>query len=136
VTTWQTSDEFMFEFHPGHTTGYPIYIRPAGNTDSSNVPKIDTKNKFAYHYAAITDIANDGKLTSALSNTAQTELLAIIQAEWASLVTLARRYWEDSPVTATRKTATEIWADEEGAETGQHNMNISIDQLRKILGHV
>lgn len=36
IVTQQVSTEYTFEFHGGHTTGYPIYIRPNGNTDGSN----------------------------------------------------------------------------------------------------
>jgi hypothetical protein len=45
VTTWQVSDEYTLEFHPGHPTGYPIYIRPDNCGAKSNLPKIDTKKQ-------------------------------------------------------------------------------------------
>lgn len=100
IQTQQASNDYTFEFHPGHGTGYPIYIRPNGNTDNSNIPKIDTRNKSAADYNTINKIANSGKLTSALGNNAQTEILNIIRTDWARLQSLARRYWENDPVPA------------------------------------
>ncbi|MEL6999428.1 MAG: hypothetical protein AAFP68_14285 [Pseudomonadota bacterium] len=134
VGDWQASGEYTFEFHGGHTTGYPIYIRPTGNTDHSNIPKVDTKNVYAGTYNTITDIANDGTLTAALSNNAQADLIAIIQNEWATLKTLAERFWTDSPVNVARPSAQDLWAEEEASDTGQHNTLISKDLLYKIYG--
>jgi hypothetical protein len=39
VKRWQKSLEYTFEFHFGHDTGNPVYIRPNHNTDTSNLPK-------------------------------------------------------------------------------------------------
>lgn len=135
VAHWQASGDYTFEFHGGHTTGYPIYIRPTGNTDHSNIPKVDTKNVYVGTYNTIADIANDGKLTAALSIAAQAELIAIITNEWATLKTLAERFWTDSPVNVARPTAQDLWAAEETSDTGQHNVQISRNQLHKILGY-
>jgi hypothetical protein len=93
VKTWQNSEEYTFEFHDGHDTGNPIYIRPTDNTDSSNLPKMDTKNKSASSYKQITSLANGAKLNAALKSKAKTEILAIIANEWDSLSVLADRYW-------------------------------------------
>src|SRR5512138_2841385 len=92
VTTWQTTEEFSFEFHSGHLTGFPIYIRPATNRDSSNVPKMDTLNHDASDYASIASFANSGKL-GVLSNAAKTNLLAIVAQNWEALQELATNYW-------------------------------------------
>lgn len=98
IVTQQVSTEYTFEFHGGHTTGYPIYIRPNGNTDGSNIPKIDTRNKAATDYNTIQKIANSGKLTASLNQTTQTEILNIIRTDWLRLQNLANRYWTNSPV--------------------------------------
>jgi len=93
VTVWQSSYDYDFEFHNGHPTGYPIYVRPSGNTDTSNIPKFDTLNKSATNYNAISKFANHTKLTSALRNTAQQDILNVISNNWATLSLLATRWW-------------------------------------------
>lgn len=93
VTSWQGSYDYNFEFHNGHPTGYPIYVRPVGNRDTSNLPKFDTKNKSANDYRAITSLANGQKLRSALTSTAQQDVLNVIANNWATLALLATRWW-------------------------------------------
>lgn len=105
--TWQThNDAYTFEFHPMHTTGYPIYFRPDGNTDGANIPKIDTKNiaDGGAKYNIVTKIANPRKLTDALNQRQIEEILAIIKNSWATLQLMARRYWTktDPPATIAR----------------------------------
>lgn len=104
---WQTYlDAYTFEFHPLHQTGYPIYFRPDGNTDSSNIPKIDTKNiaNGGTKYNLVTKIANPRKLTDALNQRQLDEILSIIKDSWDTLKIMAQRYWTktDPPVTAAR----------------------------------
>jgi hypothetical protein len=132
VTTWQASDEYTLEFHPGHPTGYPIYIRPNNCGAKSNLPKIDTRNKFAADYATINQIANSEKLGT-LSNAAKDDLLAVIRDEWDTLQKLSVRIWEGERV-GEGKSVLELWAENEGADTGQHDVEISIGTLRKVLG--
>ncbi|MEM7683379.1 MAG: hypothetical protein AAF293_01045 [Pseudomonadota bacterium] len=134
VKKWQTSGEFTFEFHGGHTTGDPVYVRPTGNTDNSNIPKFDTAEKFAHQYGTMFDFANDGKLRAALSGPAQDELLGLLRDEWDTIKLVATRYWNDESVNDARKSTSELWAEEETSDTGQHNTVISKDLLRKILG--
>lgn len=92
VTRWQTTTGWKFEFHGGHTTGYPVYVRPDGNTDKSNLPKMDTLNKGANDYRIIDRFANSGKLKQSLGNQQQTDLLAIVAAEFATLALISSRY--------------------------------------------
>ena len=101
IVTVQKSTAYYFEFHSGHTTGYPIYVRPKGNSDKSNLPKFDTKNKSATDYKKYTDLANGQKL-SGLGQTVQTEIENIIKNNWKILQTFAQRYWdgEDAPQAA------------------------------------
>lgn len=136
ITIWQSSDEYDFEFHSGHLTGNPIYIRPAGNRDTSNVPKFDTQNKSASDYTAISSFANGEKLTG-LSTRAKNEILNIIQNNWAALSALARNYWVTGPV--SEKSAEEIemeaWIERETSDTGQHLETISRDDLNRIYGN-
>ena len=134
VTTWQTTTEFSFEFHSGHLTGFPIYVRPATNRDTSNVPKMDTLNHQASDYASIGSFANSEKL-GVLSNAAKTNLLAIVAQNWAALQELARNYWQNSPVSPDRSPEDlelEAWAEREGADTGQHFEEITRQQLHSI----
>ena len=52
VTGWQNDAlPISFEFHPGHATGEPLYIRVDGNDDNANVPKVDTKHASAANFA-------------------------------------------------------------------------------------
>ncbi|MEL7468884.1 MAG: hypothetical protein AAFN27_10550 [Pseudomonadota bacterium] len=131
VTTWQASAEYVFEFHGGHTTGNPVYIRPTGNSDKANIPKVDTLNKYAHQYTSITDVANDGKLTGALSSGAQDEIVDIIQNEWYHFKLMITRFWNDDPVATTGTLSIEEreWQEAEMAETGQQDHEIS----RKLL---
>lgn len=132
INTWQVNTEYTLEFHQGHATGYPIYIRPNGCGDTSNIPKIDTRNKFATDYNTIGKIANSEKL-GGLSNGAKTEILAIIANEWAVLQKLSQRIWDGERV-IEGPSVLELWAEEEGSDTGQHTQQIGMAQLRKILG--
>ncbi len=93
ITTEQTSDAYVFEFHEGHDTGNPIYVRPDGNTDKSNLPKFDTKNKTAADYPTVESLANGGKLRRDLKNKDQNDLMNVIQNDWALLSKMARGYW-------------------------------------------
>lgn len=100
IVTQQASTEYTFEFHSGHLTGNPIYFRPDGNTDTSNMPKIDTRNKSAGDYNTIGKLANSGKLRRALSPKAQTEILTIIKNDWPRLQILAERFWSNTKAPA------------------------------------
>jgi hypothetical protein len=134
VTHWQTSDEYNFEFHSGHLTGNPIYIRPDGNRDGSNVPKFDTLNKNASDYSTIGSFANSGKLDG-LSNRAKNDILAIISNNWAALQALANNYWVMGPVDGRDAEEIEMaaWANREmEMDTGQHSNEISMSQLEAI----
>ena len=134
VATWQTTTEFSFEVHSGHLTGFPIYVRPATNRDSSNVPKMDTLNHQAADYATIGKFANSNKL-AVLTTAAKANLLAIVAQNWEALQELARNYWQNSPVTADKSPEDlemEAWAEREDADTGQHFEEISREQLHGI----
>lgn len=124
ITTWQTRDDYVFELHDGHLTGYPIYIRPdVCARDKSNIPKFDTLNKTAANYTTIKSFANDDKLDK-LPLPSKTEVLAIIAANWVALTELAQNYWNGTPVTgAMTKEAIELaaWAERETQDTGQHH---------------
>lgn len=133
VTHWQQNTEYMFEWHPGHGTGYPLYVRPRQNTTKSNLPKFDTLNHTGAEFRNITDLSNGNVLRRDLGNAAQQELLTLIQNEWDALSTLAERMWKGENV-GEGKSLLELWADEETEETGQHPEEISRDQLHKILG--
>lgn len=107
VRTWLSSDDrnqigteqalntYTFEFHGGHTTGFPIYIRADGDTSTSNLPKFDTRNKSASDYNTINKFANSGKLNQYLNQHAKTEILNIVRNEWRRLQTLAANYWNN-----------------------------------------
>jgi len=131
INTWQTSDDYTFEFHLGHGTGYPIYIRPEGNTDTSNLPKFDTKNKYAHNYSNIQSFANSGKLQNELSQKAQTDLLAVIRDNWDLLQTSSKRMWEGEDI-GEGMSAMAIWAKEETADPIPQDAEISIKQFRRL----
>src|SRR6266481_9312768 len=82
AVVWQTSEEYTFEFHFGHETGNPVYIRPKRNEDQSNLPKIDTKNKVKFQYKSIDKISNGLKLKQQLSPKAQTDIINVLQNSW------------------------------------------------------
>jgi hypothetical protein len=67
-------------------------------------------------YNAIGKFRNSGKLTSNLSNTAQTEIVQLVVANWASFVLLAQRYYQEGPPAADEDAEdrlTRLWAIEE-----------------------
>lgn len=96
ITTEQVSNAYTFEFHGGHTTGYPIYIRADGDNSTSNLPKFDTRNKSAGDYNTINKFANSIKLRNHLNQNVQAEILNIVRNEWRRLQTLAANYWTDN----------------------------------------
>ena len=132
VTRWQINRDYMFEFHDGHTTGRPIYIRPNDNTDDANLPKFDTRNTDASHFPNINSLRNGLKLRSQLNNAAQADLMAIIQNEWTALAQLAKRYWNKTPVLAVDDNAYEsqlaAWASRE-MEDATHIECKSMDEI-------
>jgi hypothetical protein len=100
VKNWQASNEYVFEFHEGHEQHYPIYFRPTSGISKTelNIPKVITKSKAKGAYKTLGSVEVSEKLTSILTNKAQSELEKIITEEWDTLVILARRYWTDEAV--------------------------------------
>jgi hypothetical protein len=102
ITHWQTEAGYTFEFHEMHDIGNPIYIRPDGNTATSSMAKIDTKNiaSPALHYKNsknikqpwIENIANFSVI-SKLGAPRLTEIVTIATHEWKYLQKLADRRW-------------------------------------------
>jgi hypothetical protein len=94
----QVSTNFVFEFHGGHETGNPVYVRVDGNKDNSNVPKFDTKNKTAANYTSYSKLANSGKLDQAkkdkdLTNADLTEITNLVVNNFAFFQQLASDYY-------------------------------------------
>ena len=94
----QTSTKFVFEFHGGHETGNPIYVRVVGNKDKSNVPKFDTRNKTMGNYASYSALANSGKLDQAkkdkdLKQADLDELSQLISQNFALFQAMAASYY-------------------------------------------
>jgi len=113
VTRWQQDDGYVLEFHTGHDTGYPIYVRLAGEKGGSSAPKFDTRNKSVSDYypkrttaVSINKLSNGGKL-SKLPSRSQRDIEAIIGTSWASLALIAQRYWnsESAPAEETAEVA-------------------------------
>ncbi len=85
-----------------HDIGNPIYIRPDGNTSTSSMTKIDTKNipDPALHYKSktntkqpwIENIANYSVI-SRLGTPKINEIVSIATHEWKYLQKLADRRW-------------------------------------------
>lgn len=101
LTRSQTCQDFDFEFHPMHTTGYPIYVRMVGNEDSSLMTKFDTKNKSAPKLPVKKDMSdgdfvNFDKVT--LSSTEKTNLQILIRDNWEFLKYMAKRIYDDDAV--------------------------------------
>ena len=100
VAVWQKVDTYTFEFHEGHGTGNPIYIRPNGNEDTKNLPKFDTLNKSPSHFylgkgtaVKVVTFANGSKLT-ALPAPTQADIEAVVAGSWPSLQLMAQRRWD------------------------------------------
>jgi len=113
VTYWQKeTGDWTFEFHQGHTTAYPLYVRSATDYSNENLPKMVTEGKTAQNYASLTSLANGGKLLNKqwkghLEAKAQKDLLAVISNNWTRLQAIAKRYWTNAPVmTAPAPTTT------------------------------
>ena len=101
LTRPQTCQAFDFEFHPGHTTGYPIYVRMEGNDDTKSMTKFDTKNKSAPQLPVKKDMSdgdfvNFDKVT--LSSTEKTNLQILIRDNWEFLKYMAKRIYDDDAV--------------------------------------
>lgn len=91
----QATDAWTFEFHPGHETGTPIYMRPKGCTVSSNLTKIDTRTMqgtlLAYDAGRVVNnevIERSCKMKSG----DKTAMFTVLQNNWALLADLAHRY--------------------------------------------
>ena len=111
VTAWQAATlPIRFEFHPGHATGEPIYIRVDGATDNSNVPKVDTKTGSATDFGKnLESLSNYQKLVggvlqgkkygAALGQGSATALRVLLNTQFNNLQLIAHRYWnnEDPP---------------------------------------
>jgi len=105
VRRWQTLDGYTFEFHEGHETGNPIYIRPDGNTSQQSMPKVDTKNIVnpALHYKNskkpndpwLENIANYEVLSASLTTQQLAEIAAIFVDNWSALQKVADRRWNN-----------------------------------------
>jgi hypothetical protein len=124
ITTWQAREDYDFELHSGHLTGYPIYVRAElWARATSNIPKFDTLNKSASDYDAITKFANEDKL-SQLSNPAKTDLLRVIRDNWVALSELAQNFWNGTPVSTRtpEEIEMEAWANAETADRGPIEM--------------
>ena len=134
VKIWQVSDKYEFEFHTGHDTGFPLYIRPANNKDRSNLPKFDTLNKTGASYTQIEDLANGAKLKNELDSVARAEILNLLKNEWTTLSLLADRFWRGVNVVNEDEAEAkqlERWAHQEYVDdSGQHTDEISREDLR------
>jgi hypothetical protein len=120
INTWQAREEYDFELHSGHLTGYPIYVRPELRArDTSNIPKFDTLNKSAADYDLISKFANSEKLDP-LPLQARNEILQLVRDNWIAFAELAQNYWNATPV--SNRTAEEIeeeaWTATETADSG------------------
>ncbi len=111
VTDWQEDNwPWNLEFHTGHDTGDPIYIRVDGNADNQNVPKIDTKTTNASDLATdLSAVKNYQKLAggkikgkpyaASLTTGQQATLRVFLQTQLPHLKLIAKRFWngEDPP---------------------------------------
>jgi hypothetical protein len=82
VPRWQQSTTYKFEFHNGHNTGEPIYVRRNNTVGGKNLTKFDTLN----HDTGV--MVNDNKLTVQQKS----EVEAILRDSWAQLKLFAHRY--------------------------------------------
>lgn len=117
ITSWQTRDDYDFELHSGHLTGYPIYIRAElWARVTSNIPKFDTLNKSADDYNAISKFANSDKLDK-LPLPSKNEIIRLLSDNWDAFQELALNYWNETPVSTRSKEEVEMeaWANRETA---------------------
>lgn len=136
VTSWQTNDDYDFELHSGHLTGYPIYIRgQLYARATSNIPKFDTLNKQASDYDAIGKFANDDRLDT-LPLPSKNEILRLVRDNWEAFSELALNFWNDTPVSTRTKEEIEqeAWVKAETSDTGQHYDEISKNQFKRMYG--
>lgn len=134
VIRWQARDDYDFEMHSGHLTGYPIYVRTVQYARATaNIPKFDTRNKSAEDYKTIDDFANSDKLDT-LPLPSKNEILALVRDNWDAFAELAQNYWNDTPIsTKTREEIEhEAWVNAETSDTGQHFDQISLNQFRSM----
>ena len=93
----QNSAGWDFEFHFGHTTGSPIYVRPKGCTVSSNLTKIDTRTLEGVALAYRADgLVNTEVIerTCKMKSGDKDHMYEVLSGNWNLLVVLARRYYE------------------------------------------
>src|SRR5436190_4050739 len=102
IQRWQTQGGYTLEFHDMHDIGNPVYFRPDGNTATSSMTKIDTKNIAdpSLHYRNsknlkqpwIENIPNFSVI-SKLGAGRINEIANILFHEWRFIQKLADRRW-------------------------------------------
>jgi hypothetical protein len=92
INPQQAGDTWDFEFHGGHETGTPLYIRPNGNKATHNLTKFDTHTidgqPLAYNAGNIINPEH----VDAMKSAARNHLYAVVAGNWGLLRTVSWRF--------------------------------------------
>ena len=92
INPQQAGDTWDFEFHGGHETGTPFYIRPAGNKVTHNLSKFDTHTLDDRPLTYSADNMVNSEHVEKMKGAAKTHLYAVVSGNWGLLCTVSRRF--------------------------------------------
>lgn len=88
----QLGDAWNFEFHGGHETGTPFYIRPRDCTVKSNLSKFDTHTRELVRLEYAAGNLRNKEHVAAMGKADRDHLYAVLAGNWALLADLSRRF--------------------------------------------
>jgi hypothetical protein len=96
IVNAQNTDAWEFEFHRGHDTGSPFYMRPRGCTLGQNLTKFDTHTingaPLAYNNQNLRN-RDVIERTCKMSARDKEAMFRVISTNWALMGTLSLRWW-------------------------------------------
>jgi hypothetical protein len=87
-----TSDAWSFEFHGGHETGTPFYIRPKDCNVNSNLTKFDTHTLTGTQLQYDAGKIKNGGHVDKMKKADKELLFTVVSNNWGRLCTLAKRF--------------------------------------------
>jgi len=92
INPQQMGDAWDFEFHGGHETGTPFYIRPKDNKATHNLTKFDTHTRDGKPLTYNLQKMANGDHVDAMKSTARDHLYAVVSGNWELLCTVSLRF--------------------------------------------
>lgn len=88
----QRGDAWNFEFHGGHETGTPFYIRPDGCGVNRNLSKFDTHTRDGTRLAYAADNMRNQEHVEAMSKANRDHLYEVVSGNWILLAAVSKRF--------------------------------------------